>query len=150
MRFRWRALALAPLVFPFMFSLALCVDTKNPVSAFFFFMALSTVFCYGVTIVLFVPALFFLSRLAPLQFYKICLPGIFLGIVIFLPVTWISYQSSGPDSGPPDSTFLAYLWRSLTDGFNLLFPLGGLMTAITYWQLTKESVKAQAVSELVG
>ena len=35
MRFRWRALALAPLVFPFMFSLALCVDTKNPVSAFF-------------------------------------------------------------------------------------------------------------------
>ena len=138
MIFRWKALALAPLVVPFMFSLALSIGVKNPVAAFLIFFVLSSIFCYGVTLVLFVPALFCLSKFTTLQFHKVCVLGTLLGILVFLPMSWMFYISSGPDSGPPEGTFVAYLWRSLSDTFNLAFPLGGLITVMAYWHLAKE------------
>src|SRR5262245_7365673 len=108
-------------------------DTKTPVAAFFLFFALSSVFCYGATIMLFIPALYCLSKLMRLEFFKVSLLGLLLGIGILFPVMWIFYCSSGPDSGPPEGTFFAYIARSLADTVTWLFPLGGLITAIAYW-----------------
>lgn len=139
MKISWKALALAPLAAPFLFSAAITGSSgpKNWAWGFCFYFLLGSLLSYTTTIFLFVPGLFCLSSFTVPRPYKVCLLGTFLGIVIYFPVTWMMYQSSGPDSGPPQGTYLGFLARSMADPMACLFPVAGLITAITYCALAK-------------
>src|ERR1700704_5347827 len=72
---------------------------------------------YGATIFLFLPCLFLLSLWTPVTAFRACLVGLLLGELLFVPLTWLEWKSSGPDSGP----------------LTAVFPLAGLITAGLYW-----------------
>jgi hypothetical protein len=134
----------APLAAPFLFSAGMTsFGGRNWAWGFCFYFLLGSLLSYTTTIFLFIPALFCLSSLTILRPYKVCLLGTFLGAVIYLPVTWMMYQSSGPDSGPPEGTYFGFLARSMTDPMTCLFPVAGLITAIAYCLLAKRSLRPQ-------
>ncbi len=67
--------------------------------------------------------------------FKVCLLGLVLGAAVFVPLTWMEWTSSGPDSGPPTESFLVFFVRSAADPFAAISPLAGLITAGLYWWL---------------
>ena len=139
MRFSWKALVLAPLLVPFLFSALLTASMagKSPFLGFLIFGALGSVISYGATIALLLPSLYALSKVTKPTLIKTCIVGAILGMAIFVPYTWVSWHASGIDSGPPTSAFLSYLWRDTRDPISwAMFPGGGLMTALAYWLLS--------------
>lgn len=66
---------------------------------------------------------------------SVCLLGLVLGTVVFVPLTLMDWKSSGPDSGPPTESFLAFFLRWAADPFNLMYPLAGVLTSGLYWRL---------------
>jgi len=61
-----------------------------------------------------------------------------LGILVFVPLTWMEWKSSGPDSGPPTESFLTFFVRWAADPFTAIYPLVGLMTSAAYgWLATR-------------
>ena len=141
MRFGWTGLILAPLLVPVMFSmiaapmLSSAQEGGNPVLGFLILLILGCVVSYGTTIFLFLPCLFLLSLWRPVTAFKACLLGLLLGALMFVPVTWLDWTSSGPDSGPPTESFLAFFVRWAADPMTAMFPLAGLITAGLYWWL---------------
>jgi hypothetical protein len=61
--------------------------------------------------------------------------GLVLGAAVFVPLTWMDWKSSGPDSGPPTESFLEFILRWVADPFTAIYPLSGLITAGLYWWL---------------
>jgi len=141
MRFSWKGLILAPLLVP----LVLCMiaapmlgsaqEGGNPVLAFLILMVPGCVISYGTTIFLFLPCLFLLSLWRPVTTFGACLLGLLLGALIWVPLTWLEWSSSGPDSGPPTESFLVFFVRWSADPITAMFPLAGLTTAGLYWWL---------------
>ena len=43
--------------------------------------------------------------------------GLVLGAAVFVPLTWMDWKSSGPDSGPPTESFLEFILRWVADPF---------------------------------
>jgi hypothetical protein len=43
--------------------------------------------------------------------FRACLVGLLLGALVFVPLTWLEWKSSGPDSGPPTENFLVFFER---------------------------------------
>lgn len=110
MPFSWKSLLLAPLAVPFVCTALLTMSSsgKNPVAGFLLLFAIGGVISYGVTIFLFLPALFAVSRFTRLNAVKTALVGIVLGAFVYIPAIWQSWKSSGADSGPPATTFAEY------------------------------------------
>jgi hypothetical protein len=137
MRFTWTGLILAPLLVPLLFCtvLASLSENNSPVAAFLFLMIPSCIVSYGTTICLFLPALFVLSLWRPMTGLKVCLLGLVLGMAVFVPLTWIEWKSSGPDSGPPTENFLVFFVRWAADPMTAIYPVAGLVTAGFYWWL---------------
>jgi len=151
MKFSWKAILVAPLAAPFLFSLAVATDLATQrVAGFLFFLILGSILSYGTTTLLFVPSLFCFSKLTQLSAYKVCLLGLGLGMAIFFPVTFACYLSSGPDSGPPQGAFWRFISQSWSETFTWLFPLGGLITATAYWLLANEPSRTDSDSEASG
>ena len=125
-----------PLVVPL--AIALFVQGSNPgnspIFGFLFFAALGCIVSYATTVFLFLPAV------PPLETDD-------AEVVLGMPRGLCSasssssrspgmeFRSSGPDSGPPEGTFLGFLWRSRTDAAIWIFPIGGLITATAFWIL---------------
>lgn len=61
--------------------------------------------------------------------------GLVLGAAVFVPLTWMDWKSSGPDSGPPTESFLEFILRWVADPFTAIYPPSGLITAGLYWWL---------------
>jgi len=80
----------------------------RPLLAFLILLAPGCVVSYGIMIFLFLPCLFLLSLWRPLTGFKVCLLGLVLGAAMFVPLTWMEWTSSGPDSGPPTESFLGF------------------------------------------
>jgi len=101
MKFSWKALILAPLPIPLVFSALFEISTpgRSPIFSFLFFFVLGSVLSYGVTIFLFLPCLFLVSRLTSLTASLTGLIGTVLGCLVYFPVAWQFYLSSGVDSG---------------------------------------------------
>jgi hypothetical protein len=139
MPFSWKASLLAPLPVPLLASLALAMaPTRNHLLAFLFFFACGCVLSYGVSIALFLPSLFLLSRVTRVTGWLTGLVGVILGLAVYIPIGWQSYLASGDNSGPPSGSFLDYLWRqSWSESW--LFYVGGLVTATVYWLLAKRA-----------
>ena len=137
MRFSWKAIILAPLPVPLIASLVLAMaPSQSRFQAFLFFFALGCVFSYGVSLALFLPSLFVLSRFTRLTAWLTGLVGMLLGMAVYLPVGWQSYLITGDNSGPPTGSFAHYLWHNSWSE-SWLFYLGGLLTATVYWLLAK-------------
>jgi hypothetical protein len=137
MRFTWTGLILAPLLAPALLSAAfVSLSGGNwPVLGFLILLVPGCIVSYGTTIFLFLPCLFLLSLWRPMTGFKVCLVGLVLGAAVFVPVTFLEWKSSGPDSGPPTESFLAFLVRWPADPLTAVFPLAGLITAGLYWWL---------------
>jgi hypothetical protein len=137
MQLSWRGLILAPLLVPAIFAglMAAVFDNASPVGAFLFVMVLGCIISYGSTIFLLLPAMYLLSLWRPLTGPNVCLLGLVLGAMVFVPVTLIEWKASGPDSGPPTENPLAFMLRFGTDPITALFPVAGLVTATLYWWL---------------
>jgi hypothetical protein len=137
MRFSWTGLILAPLLVPVMLSAALLSSFQGdrPVLLFLLLLAPGCIVSYGTTIFLFLPCLFLLSLWRPMTSFKACLLGLVLGAVVFVPLTWMDWKSSGSDSGPPTESFLAFFVRWAADPLTAIYPLAGLITAGLYWWL---------------
>jgi len=58
--------------------------------------------------------------------------------LMFVPLTWLEWKSSGPDSDPPTETFLVLFVRWTADPLTAMFPLAGLITAGLYWWLVTQ------------
>jgi hypothetical protein len=134
MQFSWRAIILAPLLVPAIFGglLAAATDNNNPVLAFLFVMALGCIISYGSTIFLLLPSMYLLSLWRPLTGLNVCGLGLVLGAAVFVPVTLIEWKASGPDSGPPTETPLAFMLRFGADPTTAIYPVAGLVTAALY------------------
>jgi len=137
MRFTWNGLILAPLLLPVVFSavFASLSGASWPVLGFLIVLVPGCIVSYGATIFLFLPSLFLLSLWRPLTGLTVCLLGLALGAAVSVPLTWMEWTSSGPDSGPPTESFWAFFVWSVADPFTAIFPLAGLMTAGLYWWL---------------
>jgi len=137
MRFSWTGLILAPLLVPVMFSAALlsALQGDRPVLFLLILLAAACIVSYGTTIFLFLPCLFLLSLWRPMTSFKVCLLGLVLGAAMFVPLTWMAWTSSGPDSGPPIESFLEFFMRWVADPLTTIYPLAGLITAGLYWWL---------------
>ena len=110
----------------------------NPVLAFLILLIPGCVVSYGATIFLFLPCLILLSLWSPVTAFSARLVGLLLGALMFVPLTWLDWTSSGPDSGPPTESFLAFFARWAADPMTAMFPLAGLITAGLYWWLVTQ------------
>lgn len=137
MRFSWRALALAPLVIPVLYSAAFVLLTpgRNQAVGFLVFFAIGAAFTYVATFVLLLPGLFALSWLVRLNAAWCAVLGAALGLLVYLPQEWVSWNASGVDSGPPTDTFAQYLARNFWSFELPVFVFAGLATALLYWWL---------------
>jgi hypothetical protein len=130
MRFSWTGLILAPLLVPTIFSAAVqSLQEENKALGFLILMVPSCIISYFATIFLLLPSLYLLSLWRPITGVKVCLFGLVLGTLMFVPLTWIDWKSSGPDSGPPAESFLTFFLRWAADPFTAIYPLAGLMTS---------------------
>jgi RsiW-degrading membrane proteinase PrsW (M82 family) len=151
MKFSWKALILAPLPVPLVYSVAFVIlspMSKHPISGFLFCFILGSVFSYGTTLFLFLPCLFLISRLTPLTARLTCLLGALLGGLALLPVDWVMWTTSGVDSGPPPDSFGAYFLRQGFDPIDWAFLVGGLVTAMLYWFLANQQLPGERPSAL--
>ena len=146
MKFSWSAFILAPLAVPALYSAVLTSSTvsKSPFLGFLFIFALGSVFSYCTTLFLFLPSLYLLSRFAALTRTLACASGTLIGVVAFIPVAWVSYRSSGANSGPPKGAFADSFWRDLSEPITLVFPVAGLVTAALYWLVLTGSSRRRA------
>jgi hypothetical protein len=136
MRFSWTGVILAPLPLPVMFSAAFgSLQGNHSALASLILLVPSCIVSYGTTIFLFLPCLYLLSLWRPLTSFKVCLLGLALGAAVYVPLTWILWSGSGPDSGPPTESFLTFFVRWSADPLTAIFPLAGLITAGLYWWL---------------
>ena len=144
MRFSWKAIILAPLPVPLIAALVLAMgSSQNHFAGFLFFVVLGSVISYGVSLALFLPCLFLVSRITRLTAWLTGLVGLALGMAVYFPLGWQSYLSTGDNSGPPPGSFVQYLWHhSWSESW--LFYLGGLVTATVYWLLAKPPVEQRS------
>ena len=110
----------------------------NPALGFLVLLIPGCVISYGATIFLFLPSLFLLSLWRPVTAFRACLAGLLLGALVFVPLTWLEWKSSGPNSGPPTENFLVFFVRWTADPLTAMFPLAGLITAGLYWWLVTQ------------
>jgi len=137
MRFSWAGLILAPLLAPLLFVAAVLgppQDRSWPL-AFLVFMVPGCIVSYGATVFLFLPSLYLLSGRWKPTGLRACLLGLVLGAAVAVPLTWMAWKSSGPDSGPPVEGFLTFALRWAADPMMAIFPAAGLVTAGLYWWL---------------
>jgi hypothetical protein len=135
MRFSWLGLIVAPLLVPTVFSATFGSLQDHSVLAFLIVMVPACIVSYGATIFLLLPCLYLLSLWRPMTCFKVCLLGLVLGGAAYVPLTLKAWESSGPDSGPPTESFLAFFVNWVFDPWSALFPLAGLITAGLYWRL---------------
>jgi hypothetical protein len=144
MRFTWTGLLLAPLVVPLVLSIALMglFGAGNPAVVFLIILIPGFVVSYGTMIFVFLPCMFLISRCRAMTGFTVCLLGAVLGSAMFLPLTWMAWSASGPDSGPPVESFLAFLPRWAADPMTAVYPVAGLVTAGLYWWLGTRRLRA--------
>lgn len=137
MRFSWTGLLLAPLAAPLAFAAAMAASAPGgrPLPFFLALLAAGCAVSYGATVGLFLPTLYLLSARWPLTGWRVCPIGGALGAVAFVPLAWMAWRSSGPDSGPPAEGFVTFFLRWAADPLAAIFPAAGLVTAAAYWWL---------------
>src|SRR5450631_4453457 len=103
MRFSWSGLILAPMAVPLLLSAVLVnfFGSSNWAVGFLILFVPGCVVSYGTMLFLFLPCLWLVSRVWRMTGARMCLLGLVLGALVFIPTTFAAWGSSGPDSGPP-------------------------------------------------
>jgi hypothetical protein len=148
LRFSWSGVMLAPLAAPLLFTATLLDYADRPWLGFVILMVPSCTIAYGTTICLFLPALVVTSRRWRLTAARVCLLGLVLGAAMLVPLSWIFWRSSGPDSGPPVEGFFVAFVRFVADPLAAIVPLSGLLTASLYWWLGTRAARRHAAAGL--
>lgn len=135
MRLSWPGVLLAPVVAPALFavSMALSVARKDAWLLFLLLLAPGGILSYATMFFLYLPGLFALSCVHAVRGIHACLLGLVIGSAVFVPMTWLHWLSSGPDSGPPQEAFSIFLLRWAQDPFVMVYPVAGLVTSALYW-----------------
>ena len=139
--FSWSALLLAPLVIPGPTAALFVVGTKNPLSAFGFFALIGYLFTLAVVGGLLLPALWLVSWITRIKPWLSPVIGGILAAPIFLVWDWISWGSSGADSGPPDTTYPQWIAKSWFTPEPLAVIAFGVVTAAAYHFLATRKPK---------
>jgi hypothetical protein len=143
MQFSWRGVLLAPAVVPAFVGIAAAVWLgEAPIVAFLLSFIIASFVSYSVTIFVFLPVLFVVSRVYAMNGLKTSILGLVLGLMAYIPWTMIVWKSSGPDSGPPEESYIAFLLRWDFGPFTLVFMPAGLVTAALYWWLGRSRASA--------
>jgi hypothetical protein len=58
----------------------------------------------------------------------------------------MNWQSSGIDSGPPQTTFSWFLWRDLREGTIIEFVVAGLITSLIYGLVARKNMYNKKLS----
>jgi hypothetical protein len=134
--FSWRGLLVAPAVVPAIVGLAAAALLGGgSIVLFLLTFVIGSIVSYSVTIFVFLPTLFVLSRIWTMTGVTTSVLGLALGMAAYIPWTWIEWKSSGPDSGPPAESYLSFLLHWDFDPLTLVFLPAGLITAALYWRL---------------
>lgn len=149
-KFSWTGLLVAPLLVPSFFSIALTLANppRSPLVGFLFILIPGGLVSYGVTGLLFVPGLHALARFVKPTLGVTGLWGAVLGVIVFVPIAFMQFLSSGPNSGAPVDTFWEYLWQSRSDSAVWVFPIGGAITALVYWFFARRAADNASLREL--
>jgi hypothetical protein len=145
--FSWRALLLAP--WPGLLVVGALLTPAPPPGgtylwgALLLLTAIATPFAYAGAATLAV-CLHLLSLRRSVGRATTCLGGAVLAGAIYLAVLYVSWSSSGPDSGPPEESLLAYLAREATSPMAWLFLGPGIATALIYDFLATRSPAVRA------
>ncbi len=137
------------LVAPWPVPLASCAvlsftsDGRQSVAFFFIALAVSLAFSYLGTSTL-VVCLHFVAQARPVTRLVSAVSGVLLAALGYLPFAFLSWGSSGPDSGPPVGAFPAYLLRCWNDPILGLFLAGGLVAALLYDFLARRQARKRA------
>ena len=147
MRFSWTGLLLAALLAPALLSTALTsfFGDDHLVLSLLILLVPGCIISYGTTILLFLPSMFFLSRCRPMTGFTVCLLGLVLGMAVHVPVTWVAWGASGPDSGSPTESFFSFFLHWSADPMTAVYPFAGVVTAGTYWWLGTRRWNRRAV-----
>ncbi len=148
MKFSCNALALAPLPVPLAIALVLAATMGggNRFAGFVFFLVAGLLISYGASLALLLPALYLLPERATTTALRMAVLGAMLGELAFLPLAWIAWRTSGPDSGPPQDGFAEHLLRDIADPVTLAFPLAGMATAVLYRRLAGRSPRKEGTT----
>jgi hypothetical protein len=142
--FSARAFLLAPLPMPAICSALLVLGSpgRDPLFGFFLFTGIGAVIGYLGTAAL-VVTLHFVAQARPVTRFVSAMTGTLLAGLGYLPFLWMSWKSSGPDSGPPEESFLGYFLRNWNDPFVVVFLASGFITALLYDTLARIFTRAQ-------
>jgi hypothetical protein len=136
MLFSWRGLLIAPAVVPGIFSIAVAgLLGRGSIVLLLVSFIIASIISYAITLLVFLPSLYVLSRIHNMTGITTSILGLLLGMTAYIPWTWIEWQSSGGDSGPPTESYLSFLLRWDFDPLTLIFLPAGLVTAAIYWRL---------------
>jgi len=120
---------------PAIFSAAMTALFSDSLLGFIILFVPACIVSYGATIFMLLPSLFLFSVWWPLTVLRVCLLGLGLGALSFVPATFWAWLATGPDSGPPTESFFSFFARWIADPLTAIYPLAGLMTAGAYWWL---------------
>ena len=150
MHFSWTGLFLSPLPVPLIACavMAPVLRGEGPVVLTFLILLIpACVIAYATTIFVFLPGLFLLSLWRPLTRRMACALGFVLGAAVFVPVTWLAWDTGGPNSGPMTEPFGVFFRSWATEPFMLFFPAAGLVTGALYWWFgTRRHSRAAAIA----
>lgn len=138
--FSWFAFLVAPLPIPLVCSAWLAFGSPGRAAIGFFLLMCGAglVVSYLGTAAWLV-TMVLLQRVRPVGIALGSSLGALLGALAILPIFYLSWQASGPDSGPPTDSFLEHFWRDLHDPITLFFIGAGLITALLYFALRGRS-----------
>jgi hypothetical protein len=145
--FSFKALLLAPLAVPLIYAAVFSFEAKtssNQLALFAVCAVFGLVISASGTVAL-AAALLLTARLfQPAGRLVVASAGVVLAGLGYLAFAWINYKSSGPDSGPPEGTFTAFLLRPEDWWAPVTFLVAGLVNALLYDALVRRFTRAAA------
>lgn len=138
------AFLIAPWPMPLLCSAAMAVGNPGRDPLFFFLL------CLGVSLTIsylglatLVICLWFVGKVRPITRAVTVILGTALAASAYLPFCFVAWGSSGPDSGPPEGSFLTYLIQNFASPILGLFLAGGIVAAFTYDILARRHARAR-------
>jgi hypothetical protein len=142
MQLSWKGVLLSPAIASAFFAIllvALGLAPERPLLGFLLLFTAGCVVAYGVFVFAFLPVVWLASRFVRMTAVRFAALGGLTGALFVVPLTWMEWKSSGPDSGPPEQTFAEFATSWFSDpgiALDLVFPVAGIITAAVCWRLS--------------
>lgn len=127
----WLGFLVAPAPGLLCFAALLTPGSSKPLAAFAVMLLLGLPVAVTGTAA-FVTCFHLLDRLRPISRVTSAALGPGLAALLYFPILWVNWKSSGPDSGPPTETIWAYAAHDLNDWLVYWLLVSGIATAAVY------------------